>query len=197
MKKLFLSLFVLGSSAALIGMEAPKHTLKELIDGGLDLKTLITKETKTGVMKLKLRKLGLTSIEGLPVIPGVEGIDLGRNNLTEILAELFINYPNLKYINFNRNQLVSLPDEIGTLKMLQVFGASNNSLSSLPESLGNLESLRYLNLAHNKLESISGDALGKLTALKAEKAKIKFNDNPLNAEDIKKLRAIFGDHLKI
>lgn len=131
------------------------------------------------------------------VIPGVEGIDLGKNNLAAIPAELFHNYPNLKYINLNRNQLLTLPEEVGNVKTLQIFSASNNALSSLQEGFGKLENLSYLNFAHNKLTTIQRSTLEKLTSLKADTTKVKFNDNPFKEEDKSKVLALFDDHLKI
>lgn len=196
MKNLALSLLILAPTA-LFAMEGSPYeglTLREALNKGLNLAERVKIENKTGVKKLSLRRLGLTSIEGLPVVEGVEGIDLGRNRLTEIPGELFRNYPGLVYLNFNRNKLTTLPEEIGMLTKLQVLAASNNSIKSLPAGMKTLKSLTYLNLAHNGFDRFQKDIF---VALQPTLKKAKLNDAQLAAEDKEEAKQLLGKALKI
>ncbi|CAK9026054.1 LRR receptor-like serine/threonine-protein kinase FLS2 (Protein FLAGELLIN-SENSING 2) (Protein FLAGELLIN-SENSITIVE 2), partial [Durusdinium trenchii] len=56
-----------------------------------------------------------------------------------------------------------LPESVGNLQQLQLFGAINNTLSSLPESLGNLQSW-YMFFNNNKI-SLVPESLGQVRSL--------------------------------
>ncbi len=177
MKKLYLSLLTLASSSALVGMEG-NRTLNELIAGGLKLADCVKLVERSGktYRTLDLHGLGLTSIEGLEKVEGIDRIDLSRNNLTEIPADFVGKYPHLVHLNVSRNKLTSLPTEIGLLKGLRFLSLSYNSLTGLPESFANLTVLRNLNVSHNCLAGFQENIFKHLSALR----QLKINSKPNN-----------------
>ena len=58
------------------------------------------------------------------------------------LSRVFEKLPNLTDLDLSDNQLVSLPDSIGTLKKLQRLNLNQNKLSSLPASIQQLKALK-------------------------------------------------------
>ncbi|KAJ3217719.1 hypothetical protein HDU67_007415 [Dinochytrium kinnereticum] len=52
-------------------------------------------------------------------------------------------------LNLSRRNIEALPDDIGTLRHLEILSLANNKLTSLPSALNGLSSLRYLNLRSN------------------------------------------------
>jgi len=84
----------------------------------------------------------------------VEGnLHLSHNNLTS-LPESFGNLKIGGDLSLYNNNLTSLPESFGNLKIGGGLWLSNNNLTSLPESFGNLKIGGYLWLANNKLKSL-------------------------------------------
>lgn len=191
MKKLCLSLLILASTPALVGMiGAPGATLDELITSGkinLIERIKVIQSKRTGKMErmLNLRGLGLTCIKALlKELPEssastIDKIDLSRNYLTEIPAEFVAQFPNLRFLNLSRNSLTELPDNIGNLP-LRFLSLSNNAITKLPESFAKLSALANLNLGHNCLEGFQENIFKELTALKV----LKINANVGNPKRV-------------
>ena len=70
-----------------------------------------------------------------------------------------------KGVGPQRNQLTSLPAEIGQLTSLRVV-TSRNQLTSVPAEIGQLTSLKELDLGDNQLTSLPAE-IGQLTSLKS------------------------------
>ena len=81
--------------------------------------------------ELDLRDKGLTSIECIDVLPGIEHVRvlrLSNNQLTTLPAEIG-NLINLRGLALRNNQLITLPAEIGNLTTnLQALGLGKNQL---------------------------------------------------------------------
>jgi len=65
----------------------------------------------------------------------------------------------LQAIDLKANELTELPESIGNLELLQVLDLSGNRLSGLPASIGKLFSLRKLDLSHNQLQTLPMELL--------------------------------------
>jgi Leucine-rich repeat (LRR) protein len=78
---------------------------------------------------------------------------LSDNQLSS-LPESFGNLKILINLELYGNQLNSLPESFGNLQNLPELRLSNNQLSSLPESFGNLQNLSSLYLENNQLSSL-------------------------------------------
>jgi Leucine-rich repeat (LRR) protein len=94
----------------------------------------------------------------------------------DYISELSIQYPNLRILNLNRNNLqtlpkeisklhkleklhlkynkiTALPQEISYLKYLTHLYLNNNYLTALPSKIGNLKNLSHLNLRRNEISN--------------------------------------------
>uniref|UniRef100_A0A3B3S5N6 Leucine rich repeat containing 59 n=1 Tax=Paramormyrops kingsleyae TaxID=1676925 RepID=A0A3B3S5N6_9TELE len=93
-------------------------------------------------------------------------VDLSLSNLTEVpVKELpdFCSLTHLVKIDLSKNQIVSLPADLGRLVALQHLDLYNNKLTSLPLSFSQLRNLKWLDLKDNPLEptlaKVAGDCL--------------------------------------
>lgn len=84
---------------------------------------------------LELQNNLFSELPSLP-FPELLVLDLGSNKLTALPNELFDHLKLLKKLNLSQNQLVTLPDSLGTLTQLQELSVTHNKLQSLPASLG-------------------------------------------------------------
>lgn len=83
-------------------------------------------------------------------LKNLEGLRIGRNNLTR-LPEEFFNLVKLKKLNAERNQISELSPKIGQLSALTLLLIMENRLTTLPDEIKNLENCRHINLFDNKL----------------------------------------------
>ncbi|XP_030043116.1 leucine-rich repeat and calponin homology domain-containing protein 4 isoform X2 [Microcaecilia unicolor] len=79
-------------------------------------------------------------------------LNISRNQLS--LMPPYVCHLPLKVLIVSNNKLVSLPDNIGMLRILRQLDVSCNELQSLPTQLGKLESLRHLNVRRNQLTAL-------------------------------------------
>ena len=107
--------------------------------------------------------MGLTEIpESLGSLPGLESLDLSKNNITSIPQGL-LNSAELKTLNLNSNKITSLPDNV-MFSSLQSLNLASNQLTALPENIGTWSELKKLDLYHNRLTSVP-ETLTDLTKL--------------------------------
>uniref|UniRef100_A0A3Q1G709 Leucine rich repeat containing 27 n=1 Tax=Acanthochromis polyacanthus TaxID=80966 RepID=A0A3Q1G709_9TELE len=73
-------------------------------------------------------------------------LSLEGNQISSIPDLMFISLPNLQWLDLRKNQIVSLPAEIGSHRSLKTLLLEGNPLSELPPELGNVITLKGLNL---------------------------------------------------
>uniref|UniRef100_A0A3P8WU11 Scribble planar cell polarity protein n=1 Tax=Cynoglossus semilaevis TaxID=244447 RepID=A0A3P8WU11_CYNSE len=93
----------------------------------------------------------------------LEQLDLGSNEL-EVLPNTLGALPNLRELWLDRNQLSSLPPELGNLRRLVCLDVSENRLEKLPSEISGLLALTDLLLTQNMLEVVP-ELLGCLKQL--------------------------------
>ena len=71
---------------------------------------------------------------------------------------------NLETLCLDDCLIISLPEEIGTLRSLRELNLSDNPLEALPDSIGQLSQLETLNLSGSSLEALP-DSIGQLSRL--------------------------------
>jgi Leucine-rich repeat (LRR) protein len=84
-------------------------------------------------------------------------LDLSRQWLQELPSDFFQKYKDLEELNLEKNNLVTLPPEIGQLHRLQKLNLSNNKLTVLPPEIGGLKKLQKLDINHNKLTALPSE----------------------------------------
>ena len=83
-------------------------------------------------------------------LKNLEGLRIGRNNLTRFPEEFF-SLVNLKKLNAERNQISELSPKIGQLRALTLLLIMENRLTTLPDEIKNLVNCIHINLFDNKL----------------------------------------------
>lgn len=83
----------------------------------------------------------------------VVAIDFTRDRLKEIPEELF-QFKNLKGLKLTKNKLERLPNEFKEFKSLEFLHIDKNKFEVFPHQIFHLENLRYLNISKNKITSI-------------------------------------------
>ncbi|PSN45158.1 Leucine-rich repeat-containing protein 57 [Blattella germanica] len=118
--------------------------------GNSGLKQHYETAKKTGVLKISQKKLTEfpTSLKQLE--PLLRTLDLSENRFTSLPNEIG-SFKLLKHLNLNDNKLSSLPDSVGELNKLESLSLCTNRLISLPHSLSNLSNLKQVYLSDNQI----------------------------------------------
>mmetsp|Transcript_19856 Transcript_19856/g.35302 ORF Transcript_19856/g.35302 Transcript_19856/m.35302 type:complete len:286 (+) Transcript_19856:259-1116(+) len=128
----------------------------------------------------------LAGIGALGACKNLASLDVGRNDLHELPAELaqltsltslvaednhlekigagILGLVGLKNLRLSGNKIRSIPAEIASLKDLETVFLDNNLIDAVPEAFGELKALQSVNLGNNKIEQVP-DSLGNLTQL--------------------------------
>ncbi|HSX04063.1 MAG TPA: leucine-rich repeat domain-containing protein [Rhabdochlamydiaceae bacterium] len=101
------------------------------------------------------------------------GLD-SKNQLTTVPAELG-NLGQLEVLDLSNIQLIRVPAELGNLRVLRELNLSHNQLTELPVELGNLKQLLRFNFSHNRITKLPNEVL-KLSAF----IRFDFSHNPLS-----------------
>merc|ERR1712096_200339 len=62
-------------------------------------------------------------------------LNLSNNLINKIPPDLFINNKNIKYMNFNNNQISEIPKEIKYLTNLEELNLSKNNIENIPTEI--------------------------------------------------------------
>ncbi|XP_072246512.1 leucine-rich repeat-containing protein 27-like [Leuresthes tenuis] len=96
---------------------------------------------------LCLRRSNLKQVPGRVLKSGfLTYLSLEGNQICSIPDTMFISLPLLQWLDLRKNQITSLPVEIGSHRSLQTLLLEGNPISELPLELGNVITLRGLNL---------------------------------------------------
>ncbi|XP_037688850.1 leucine-rich repeat-containing protein 28 isoform X1 [Choloepus didactylus] len=93
--------------------------------------------------------LELLKDEGLQYL---ERLYMKRNSLTTLPENLAQKLPNLVELYLHSNNIVVVPEAIGSLAKLQCLDLSDNTLEIVCPEIGRLRALRHLRLANNQLQ---------------------------------------------
>ncbi|XP_069481152.1 leucine-rich repeat-containing protein 28 [Ambystoma mexicanum] len=105
--------------------------------------------------------LELLKDEGLQYL---ERLYMKRNSLTSLPENLAQKLPNLVELYLHSNNIVYVPEAIGSLVKLQSLDLSDNALEIVCPDIGRLKSLRHLRLANNQLKFLPPE-IGNLKEL--------------------------------
>ncbi|XP_029430449.1 leucine-rich repeat-containing protein 28 isoform X3 [Rhinatrema bivittatum] len=98
--------------------------------------------------------LELLKDEGLQFL---ERLYMKRNSLTTLPENLAQKLPNLVELYLHSNNIVVIPEAIGSLVKLQSLDLSDNALEIVCPEIGRLKSLRHLRMANNQLKFLPPD----------------------------------------
>ena len=79
---------------------------------------------------------------------------MSKAKITSIPSDFLTKIPNVEKLVLDKNHLVNLPPQLGSLSKLSHLSLYGNNLQVLPPSIGDLKSLQYLDLHSNTLESL-------------------------------------------
>lgn len=100
-------------------------------------------------------------------------VDFSRNQLTTLPAEIG-SFKNVESLYIKENQLTTLPPEIGQLSTLTNLHLNVNQITALPPEIGQLTNLEYLDLQSNKLKTLPPE-IGRLPKLKTLNVQFNYN----------------------
>lgn len=136
---------VLGSLPNLEVLYASKNNLSAFVDKMERLKLL------------HFDKNPITLLEFENKLPNLTVLNLSRAKITSIPSEFISNIPYVERLVLDKNHLVNLPNEIGSLKKLTSLSVYGNNLQVLPNTLSELSNLQYLDLHSNNLQMLPDD----------------------------------------
>lgn len=105
---------------------------------------------------LFLEACNLTKIpEGIFQLENLKVLILSMNRISDISQIVTAKFAGeLIRLEAPENQIGSIPNEISSLKKLEILNLSCNNLRSIPDSIGELVELKVLNVSINNLETI-------------------------------------------
>ncbi|KAF8568903.1 hypothetical protein P879_08004 [Paragonimus westermani] len=105
------------------------------------------------VTHVDLSQLNLSECpQGLLSLTSLKKLNISRNSLRDIPAELFNQLYQLKWLDLRSNFLHRIPSAIKVLKNLQVLLIDDNRIQTLPFELGLLHKLKSLHSRNNPIE---------------------------------------------
>lgn len=96
----------------------------------------------------------ITNLQFEYLLPLLTVLDLSKAKITSIPSDFLTKIPNVEKLVLDKNHLVNLPPQLGSLSKLSHLSLYGNNLQVLPPSIGDLKSLQYLDLHSNTLESL-------------------------------------------
>ena len=148
--RLFLTVILLSFSGAAFSQSWNLDALEREIYQYESLEEALA-APRDSVYSLKLKsRLREVPPEVFTAFPNLQWLDLSKNRLTEIPANLGL-LKNLKKLILFKNKIESLPPEIGQLEDLRELIINQNELQTLPEEIGNLKKLRYIDMWSNNI----------------------------------------------
>lgn len=116
---------------------------------------------------LKFDRNPVTTLEFEILLPMLTVLDLSKAKIAAIPAEFVLKIPNIENLVLDKNHIVTLPDELGSLKKLSHLSIYDNNIQTLPSSMGQLSALQYLDLHLNNIGSLPVELwqLGRLAFL--------------------------------
>ncbi len=139
--------------------------------GATSIRTLVERGAVSIENKgLRLPKKGITSLDGLDGIPGiqlVEYLNLSDNLLKELPSGIFRKLGNLVILKLDNNEIKNLPpgifDSLGNLVYLDL---SHNKLSMLDQEIfSKTTKLQSIDLGYNKLSILPSEIFRQLRKL--------------------------------
>ncbi|XP_072318123.1 DISP complex protein LRCH3 isoform X2 [Eucyclogobius newberryi] len=129
--------------------------------------------------------------EGLLHLQALTCINISRNQLS-VLPPVVCSLP-LKVLIACNNKLVSLPEELGQLRLLTELDVSCNEIQTLPPQVGQLEALRDLNIRRNHLALLPPE-LSDLPLVRLDFSCNKVTQIPLCYRRLSQLQSIVLDN---
>lgn len=81
-------------------------------------------------------------------------LEAKNSNIVSLHKGVFLNLPNLKFIDLRGNKLTSISGNFEYLKQLKSLKLDNNLISNIPEAIAKIDSLEILSISHNKISDI-------------------------------------------
>ena len=129
----------------------------------------VTGDDLAQIVYLNLQRLGLRSLEAgdFEGLSGLQQLDLGHNQLTELPEMIFEGLSNLQTLYLDANELTELLESaFAGLSSLQTLNLRDNSLPGLPDTVfEGLSNLRFLDAGNNQLSRLHSETFNGLLQL--------------------------------
>ena len=121
---------------------------------------------------MSLKHLSSQTIRPLHQLILSQAMDVGPEGSFSALT------PDLRIFLY-KNELTSLPPELGRLHNITVLSLRNNALTELPSFIGNLRRLKELNIAGNQIEVLPWELLDLYNRGHTQSLRLTLRPNPL------------------
>lgn len=96
----------------------------------------------------------ITNLQFVNTLQLLTILDLSKAKITILPPEFVSKIPNIEKFVLDKNHLVTLPAEIGSLQRLTVLLLTGNNLRNLPPLIGQLQGLQFLDCHSNNLQTL-------------------------------------------
>ena len=127
------------------------------------------------------------AVQDIPNLLNQDTLILSFRGITAIPVNR--NFPNLKGLYLNNNQIAKIPDNFNlNFPNLESLDLDTNQIVAIPKNLANLRNLKELNLSNNRIEDEGFDPQKILQQFPGLKLLV-LNGNPLTQKKVNALRA--------
>jgi len=127
-------------------------------------------------------ELNLLNLDELGSENGLEYNENDEKRPIKAILPCISEFENLEVLNFNNNQITSIPSSIAKLQKIKELDLCSNKITFIPESITSLKKLQHLQLDYNKITSLPESivSLRCLKELEIENNKITVIPNSLS-----------------
>lgn len=137
------------------------------------------------VLAVDLKKMNLTELpEELFRFTKIEHLDISKNKFTNVTGLEY--FPQLRYLNIEKNKLDYFPISICQLKNIETLIINRNNISSIPLCIEYCQKLKFIDLWGTSVTGLP-EEMTRITTLE----KIDFSDVQINKQGQERLKAMF------
>jgi Leucine-rich repeat (LRR) protein len=145
----------------------------------------LLRNTQRETINVSCNKITYFELDSVPEDSKLKNLNFNNNQLSS-LPESLEQFRCLEKLDFSHNQLTKIPLLLFQHKKLEFFYFSQNKIDFLPNDLSKMRNLAYLNFNSNQIKSLP-------MMLPIGIKKCNYEDNPIPKEDIEIFELLFPE----